>query len=351
MSEKQQQLVYAIIEFLNQSIADGTVKSDDKEGLEVAIQCIGEAFNVDPSDQQQVEKLTIKPATLQSLFDVYLKTRSKMGSTPQASTSQPKAPTADDKAKADAHKQTGNSLMSAKQYDEAIESYDKAVALDPSNPVYYSNRAAAYSSKGDHLSAVGDAEKAISIDPKYVKGYHRLGHVVFTFFFCFGASTHVLVSTRHAYFSLGDFSQAEEAFERGLVQDPSNAGLSSGLQATKERIAASNNVSSPATTSRETPAQGGGAPNFGGMADMLRGMGGAGGGMPDMSTLLNNPQLMNMAQQMMANGGLASLMQNPGVANMMNRMQNGDMPSMEELMRDPTMRDLANQFGAGMGGR
>lgn len=36
MSEKQQRLVYAIIEFLNQSIRDGTVKVDDLEGLEVA---------------------------------------------------------------------------------------------------------------------------------------------------------------------------------------------------------------------------------------------------------------------------------------------------------------------------
>jgi len=36
MSEKQQRLVYAIIEFLNQSVKDGTVKADDQEGLEVA---------------------------------------------------------------------------------------------------------------------------------------------------------------------------------------------------------------------------------------------------------------------------------------------------------------------------
>jgi len=31
---------------------------------------------------------------------------------------------------------------------------------------------------------------------------------------------------------------------------------------------------------------------------------------------MNNPQLMAMAQQMNANGGLANLMQNPAVANM-----------------------------------
>ena len=38
-----------------------------------------------------------------------------------------------------------------------------------------SHRAAAHSSKGDHLSATGDAEKAIEVDPSYVKAYHRLG--------------------------------------------------------------------------------------------------------------------------------------------------------------------------------
>jgi hypothetical protein len=36
MSEKQQRLVYAILDFLNQSIKDGTVRADDQEGLEVA---------------------------------------------------------------------------------------------------------------------------------------------------------------------------------------------------------------------------------------------------------------------------------------------------------------------------
>lgn len=36
MSEKQQRLVYSIIEFLEQSIKDGTVKADDHESLEIA---------------------------------------------------------------------------------------------------------------------------------------------------------------------------------------------------------------------------------------------------------------------------------------------------------------------------
>ena len=65
--------------------------------------------------------------------------------------------------------------MSQKKYDDAIQSYTEAINLDSTNPVYYSNRAAAYSSKGDHLLAIGDAKKAIEADPSYVKAYHRLG--------------------------------------------------------------------------------------------------------------------------------------------------------------------------------
>lgn len=68
-----------------------------------------------------------------------------------------------------------------------------------------------------------------------------------------------------------------------------------------------------------------GAPaGMAGMADMLRNMGmgggaggaGGAGGMPDLAGLMNNPMMMQMAQQMMQNGGLERLMQNPSVANM-----------------------------------
>ncbi|KAG5651562.1 hypothetical protein H0H81_008240 [Sphagnurus paluster] len=331
MSEKQQRLVYSIIEFLNQSIEDGAVKADDQESLEVAIQCIGEAFNVDPSNQEQADRLSVKPATLQNIFDVFMKTRAKVAPSASTSTgassSKPKDASEDEKAQAEKHKATGNSQMSAKKFDDAIQSYNQAVTLDPSNPVYYSNRAAAHSSKGDHLAAVGDAEKAISVDPKFVKAYHRLGH---------------------AQYSLGDFEAAASAFERGLKLDSTNAGLKSGLQNAQARIDHVGGASSPPETT--TPAQravpGAAGSGLGGMADMFRGMGGGAGGMPDLASMMNNPQMMAMAQQLAANGGLANLMQNPAVANMMSRVQSGDMPSMAELMSDPTLREMASQFGA-----
>ena len=64
------------------------------------------------------------------------------------------------------------------------------------------------------------------------------------------------------------------------------------------------------------------------MAEMLQGMGGGGagggdGGAGGLGSLLNNPMMMQMAQQMMANGGMERLMQNPAVANMVGRSPSG----------------------------
>ena len=94
---------------------------------------------------------------------------------PSTSSAAPVSSSAEDKDAAEKCKQKGNAFMTSKQYDKAIEAYTEATKLDPSNPIYYSNRAAAHSSKGDHLTAAIDAEKVIEIDPKFTKGYSRLG--------------------------------------------------------------------------------------------------------------------------------------------------------------------------------
>lgn len=116
----------------------------------------------------------------------------------------------------------------------------------------------------------------------------------------------------HAQYTLGDYSAAALAFRRGLELDPSNANLKSGLANSEERISEDVSGSPPlipddTTQSRSAPSAGG-MPDLSRMADMMRGMGGSGGGgMPDLSSLLNNPALMEMANNMMANGGLENL--------------------------------------------
>ena len=132
-----------------------------------------------------------------------------------------------------------------------------------------------------------------------------------------GVTCLVDITNSHAQYCLGHFKEAAAAFRRGVELDPSNASLKSGLKNAEARIVpdaggippleADNPVSDPASST-----------GLGGMAEMLRGLGGgsAGGGMPDLASMMNNPMMMQMAQQMMANGGLERLMQNPALANM-----------------------------------
>ena len=157
----------------------------------VTVQCIAESFGVDPDSASDKSQYSIAPASLLSILDVFLKTKAKSAgastSIPASSSNADSAaatgsglgePTAEDKKKAEELKTRGNSLMGQKLYDSAIEQYSEAIQLDP-NPVYYSNRAAAWGGLGRHEKAVEDAERAIGIDPKFAKGYSRLGWVRF----------------------------------------------------------------------------------------------------------------------------------------------------------------------------
>ncbi|KAG6371676.1 putative stress-induced protein STI1 [Boletus reticuloceps] len=329
---KKQQLVLSFVDFLNESMQDGTVKDDDQEGLEIAIQCIGEAFGVDPSNEAQRKQLGIKPAKLQTIFEVFLKTKDKVGSPSPASTpaapstsAPPKTPSAEDKKKAEKHKQTGNTQMSAKKYDAAIDSYSKAIALDPTNAVYFSNRAAAHSSKGDHTSAVEDARKAIEVDPSFVKAYSRLGH---------------------AHYNLGDYKAAAAAFSKGTELDPTNENLKSGLKNSRDHLPPEDDDEGPPPlmpedqlrpSSPSSTATSDATPNLSGLTDMFGGE----GGMPNLAGMMNNPMMMQMTQQLMANGGWKdSCLIQPWQIWHMGRVQSGQMPSMDELMSDPTLRDL-----------
>ena len=104
-----------------------------------------------------------------------------------------------------------------------------------------------------------------------------------------------------------------------------------------------------ATRNAQDPPAGtgaGGMPDLSALAGLMGGMGGgagggAGGGMPDIASLMRNPQMMEMAQRMMANGGLERMMQNPAMRNMAENFQNGGgMPDFASLANDPAMREL-----------
>ncbi|KAI7961820.1 hypothetical protein MJO28_002309 [Puccinia striiformis f. sp. tritici] len=70
--EPEQKLVYAILEFLNDSIKDGTVCSNNQESLEVAMQCIIESFTIDWSADSPNSALSVKPASVVTALDFQL---------------------------------------------------------------------------------------------------------------------------------------------------------------------------------------------------------------------------------------------------------------------------------------
>ncbi|CAK9781136.1 unnamed protein product [Cutaneotrichosporon oleaginosum] len=328
---RKKQLAFNIIEFLRTSQRDGTVKEDESESVDVAIDVISSAFGVDPESNEDAAQYSIKPASLLSLLDVLAKTKSKAGGASTTAAPAATGPSDEDRAKADALKSKGNSLMSQKKYEDAIQQYTDAIKLCP-NPVYYSNRAAAYGALNQHSLAAEDAMRAIDLDPKFTKGYSRLGH---------------------AQFSLGEYKKAIEAYETGLKLDPTNSNMKSSLATAKARLGESvpERSDSPATRSAGAGAgSGGGMPDLSSLASMLGG-GGGGGGMPDLAEMMRNPQMMAMAQQMMSNGGLERLMSNPNIRQMAENMQNGGgMPDLNQLASDPSLREMAQQFMGGQGG-
>jgi len=283
------------------------------------VQCIGEAFGVNLEDPEQQALYSMKSASLLSIFEVFLRTQKRIresSSAPSSAASEDKKPevSEDDIKKAEELKATGNRKVSDRNYPEAIKFYSEAIKLNPNNAVYYANRAAAYSQQGDHEKAVEDSWKAAEVDPNYSKAYSRAGH---------------------AYFSLGKYQEAVDAYEKGLSLDPQNATMKSSLATARVKL-----EEQTVDVSQDAEGTGGGLP------------GGLPGGM-DIASLLSNPAIMGMAQQMMQSGALDQIMSNPNMAQMAQNMMNnsgGGTPNVSEMLRNPEMMEMARNLMGNMGG-
>lgn len=106
-------------------------------------------------------------------------------------------------------KEKGNQALNAEKYDDAIAAYTEAIALDDKNHVLFSNRSAAYAKAGNFTKALEDAEKTITLNPTWPKGYSRKGV---------------------AAAGLQNYMLAFEAYNEGLKYDPQNAILLQGRQ-------------------------------------------------------------------------------------------------------------------------
>ncbi|KAI0448800.1 small glutamine-rich tetratricopeptide repeat-containing protein 2-like protein [Xylaria acuta] len=348
----KQRLALAICDFLSSSLEDGTLSSDDKDSIDVAINCIAESFKVDPADKTAVQS-AIGSQNLMQIYGVYEKLKSS--GKPQsssassagaaASTAAPKLPTDEEKARAEELKVQGNKAMTSKDYARAIDLYSQALALHPGNAIFLSNRAAAYSAARDHESARADAEAAVASDPKYTKAWSRLGL---------------------ARFALGDARGSMEAYSQGIEYEGSGGSdaMKKGFETAKRRVdeleAEERDSSNPIPrgSASVNAGAGGGMPDLSSLAGMFGGGsgagGGGGGGMPDLSSIMSNPMFANMAQSLMSNPDMMqNLMSNPRLREMADRFtQGGGMPDMASLMNDPNIAEMARNMmgGGGRGG-
>ena len=111
-------------------------------------------------------------------------------------------------------KARGNALMKEGKYVDAIVLYSEGIAMEPANPVLYSNRSLAFLKLSQYFFAMKDAENTIRLIPDWAKGYYRKGQAEL------GAEMYPL---------------AIATFEEGLKACPTDAILKKALDDTKRR--------------------------------------------------------------------------------------------------------------------
>jgi small glutamine-rich tetratricopeptide repeat-containing protein alpha len=96
----------------------------------------------------------------------------------------------------------------------------------------------------------------------------------------------------------------------------------------------------PSTTQPAPPAAGG-MPDLSSLLGAFGGGAGRGGGAggADLASLMNNPMLMNMVQQVTSSGALNDLMNNPRMRELAQQMMSGDR-NIGDLMSDPDVMNM-----------
>lgn len=324
----KQRLALAICDFLSTSVTDGTLAADDQDSIDVAVNCIAEAFKVDPTDKAAVAE-AIGDQNLLKIYGVFEKLQSatKPAAAASTSTSAPVGEISEEtKKEAEGLKSKGNAAMAQKDYPKAIDLYTQALAKHPGNAIFLSNRAAAYSAAKDHESARADAEAAVAVDPKYTKAWSRLGL---------------------ARFALGDVKGSMESYKQGIEYEGNGGSeaMKKGYETAKKRVEELEAEDSADVTARGAGGPPGGMPDLGNLASMFGGggaPGGGGGGMPDLSSIMQNPMFASMAQNLMSNPDMMNnLMSNPRLREMANSFgSGGGMPDMGALMSDPNIAEM-----------
>jgi tetratricopeptide (TPR) repeat protein len=76
---------------------------------------------------------------------------------------------------ADSWKKEGNTFVSQKKYEKAIECYTNAIKINPKDHSFYSNRAICHYNLSDYLACINDCDLCLNIMPNFTKALRRKG--------------------------------------------------------------------------------------------------------------------------------------------------------------------------------
>jgi adenylate cyclase len=133
----------------------------------------------------------------------------------------------------------GWSEMRKASLDRAFELAMTAITLDEELPVAYFVIGLVYRERGEYLNASGEAKKAIRLEPSYANAYVLLGTLQYRTGALEEGLTQIKMAMRlnphhpynypfhlgQAYYMLGQFPNAIQAFEQGLASNPSSERL------------------------------------------------------------------------------------------------------------------------------
>lgn len=185
----------------------------------------------------------------------------------------------DQKTAANKRKLEGNSALAQGRFNDAIQAYSAAILLNPSDAVFWTNRAAAQANMGMWEQARSDAEQAVKLDAQYSKAHYRLGQ---------------------ALLNLGRAQESISPFENAIRLTPNEsdkAPIRQQLEQARARCqphSSSENSAAGSQQQQQQRQQAQDAPAGFNLEDMfqgglgLPGLGGAG--------LLQNPQMRQMMQ-------------------------------------------------------
>jgi tetratricopeptide (TPR) repeat protein len=109
----------------------------------------------------------------------------------------------------------GQTLVNAGNYNEAINTYQRAANLDPRNPKIYSGIAYLYAEQKQFQSALLFYRRAIALDPDNSDFYYAVGYVKG---------------------NLGNISGAKEAYRKSIQLNRSNLNAYLGLAVTQAAL-------------------------------------------------------------------------------------------------------------------